>query len=224
VDETATRPLRLAHRGDWRDAPENSLAAFAAALAVPACDGLEFDVRAAADGVPVVIHDETLSRVQRRPDRVDAVTAPALGELGVPTLADVLAAAGSAPFLDVELKVDVGRAAVDVLSAARGPAFERTVVSSFARKALESVARLAPAVPLWLNSRTLDAATMAEARTIGCRGVSVEWRALDADSVERAQAAGLEVASWTVRRLSIFHRLARLGVVAVCVEDAALDG
>ena len=40
------RTLRLAHRGDWRAAPENSLAAFLAALAIPACDGLEFDVRA----------------------------------------------------------------------------------------------------------------------------------------------------------------------------------
>ena len=53
--------LRLAHRGDWRRAPENTLAAFLAAIAVPGCDGLEFDVRASADGVPVVIHDETLS-------------------------------------------------------------------------------------------------------------------------------------------------------------------
>ena len=56
--------LRLAHRGDWRRAPENTIAAFLAALDVPGCDGLEFDVRAAADGVPVVIHDDTLARVQ----------------------------------------------------------------------------------------------------------------------------------------------------------------
>ena len=224
MDPAATRPLRLAHRGDWREAPENSLAAFAAALAVPACDGLEFDVRSAADGVPVVIHDDTLGRVQRRPDRVDAVTAPALGGLGVPRLEDVLAAVGPGPYLDVELKVDVGRAAVEVLEAARGPAFERTVVSSFAHRALESVARIAPGMPLWLNSHTLDAATIAEAGAIGCRGISVEWRALDAESVGRAQAAGLEIASWTVRRLLIFERLARLGVVAVCVEAEALDG
>jgi glycerophosphoryl diester phosphodiesterase len=55
------KTLRLAHRGDWRRAPENTLEAFRAALAIPACDGLEFDVRAAADGVPVVCHDETLA-------------------------------------------------------------------------------------------------------------------------------------------------------------------
>jgi len=224
VDPEASRPLRLAHRGDWREAPENSLAAFAAALAVPACDGLEFDVRVASDGVPVVIHDDTLSRVQRLPDRVEAVPSSVLGTLGVPTLEAVLAASGPGPFLDVELKVDVGRAAVEVLTAARGPEFERTVVSSFVPRALVTVGRLAPRIPLWLNSHALDAATIAEANQLGCRGISVEWRALDAESVERAQAAGLEIASWTVRRLTIFEHLARLGVMAVCVEAEALDG
>jgi glycerophosphoryl diester phosphodiesterase len=54
--------------------------------------------------------------------------------------------------------------------------------------------------------------------------VAIQWRALDATSVSRAQAAGLEVASYTVRRRATFDRLARLGVVAVCVEAAALDG
>ena len=46
------RTLRLAHRGDWRAAPENSLAALTAALANPACDGIEFDVRASSDRRP----------------------------------------------------------------------------------------------------------------------------------------------------------------------------
>ncbi len=220
----ADSPLRLAHRGDWRHAPENTLAAFIAALEIPACDGLEFDVRAAADGVPVICHDETLHRVRGRPERVDALTAAALGELGVPTLADMLATVGRRPFLDVELKGDPGPAVVEVLAAGRGPALGRAVVSSFEPSTLEGVARRAPMWPRWLNSHTLDAATIADALALGCRGVAVEWRALDPGSVGRARAAGLEVASWTVRRRATFDRLARLGVVAVCVEAAALDG
>ena len=95
---------RLAHRGDWRRAPENTLAAFLAAIAVPGCDGLEFDVRASADGVPVVIHDETLERVQGVDARVDELSAEALERHGVPSLADVLAAVPRRAFLDVELK------------------------------------------------------------------------------------------------------------------------
>ena len=30
---------------------------------VPGCDGVEFDVRASTDGVPILLHDETLERV-----------------------------------------------------------------------------------------------------------------------------------------------------------------
>ena len=217
------RTLRLAHRGDWRRVPENSLAAFAAALAIPACDGLEFDVRAAADGVLVINHDETLARVHGRPERVDAVSSASLAEFDVPTLADVLKLVGSRPFLDVELKGDPGPAVVEVLAAGRGPDLARAVVSSFEPQALETVARRAPAWPRWLNTGTLDARVVAQAVALGCRGVAVEWRALDRGSVSRARAAGLDVAAWTVRRPSTFDRLARLGVVAVCVEAAALD-
>ena len=220
----ACRPLRLAHRGDWRHAPENTLAAFMAALAIPACDGLEFDVRASTDGVPVVCHDETLERVQDRPERVDALRSDALGDLGVPTLEEVLQIVGRRPFLDVELKVDPGPAVVEVLAAGRGPELHGAVVSSFDRVALESVAPRAPTWPRWLNSNVLDAATIADALGLGCRGIAVEWRALNPASVGRAHTAGLEVAAWTVRRRATFDRLAALGVVAVCVEASALDG
>lgn len=216
--------LRLAHRGDWRRAPENTVAAFLAALAIPACDGLEFDVRLSADGVPVVCHDETLERVQGRPERVDTLTAGALGDLGVPTLADVIARVGRRAFLDVELKGDPGPAVVEVLAAGRGPTLARAVVSSFEPAAMERVAKLASTWPRWLNREALDGATIGDALALGCRGVAVAWPALDPASVRAAQAVGLEVAAWTVRRRPTFDRLARLGIVAICVEGPALDG
>jgi glycerophosphoryl diester phosphodiesterase len=220
----AARTLRLAHRGDWRHAPENSIAAFVAALAIPACDGLEFDVRAAADGGPVICHEANLARTHGGPERIDELTSEALGTLGVPTLADVLATVGRRPFLDVELKGDPGPRLVEVLAAGRGAGLANAVISSFEPASLERVARLAPAWPRWLNSHSLDGATVAAAMGLGCRGVAVEWRALDGGSVAMALEAGLEVASWTVRRRATFDRLARLGIVAVCVEAAALDG
>jgi glycerophosphoryl diester phosphodiesterase len=55
------RPLIVAHRGSSAIAPENTIAAFHRALADGA-DGVEFDVRLARDGVPVVIHDSNLTR------------------------------------------------------------------------------------------------------------------------------------------------------------------
>jgi glycerophosphoryl diester phosphodiesterase len=216
--------LRLAHRGDWRHAPENTLPALLAALAVPGCDGLEFDVRAARDGVPVVIHDDTLDRVQGVAGRVRDLTADELAVLGVPTLEDVLAAVPRRAFLDVELKGDPGRGAVDILTAGRGPGLERAVVSSFEPDTLERVGRLAPAWPRWLNVEDLAPPTIDRAVRLDCRGVSADWRSIDARSMARAREAGLDVAAWTVRRRSTYARLERLGVVAVCVEAAALDG
>ena len=73
--------LLLAHRGDHREAPENTLAAFVAALAIPGVDGLELDVRASADGVAVVLHDASLARVQGRRLRASRLT---VGRAGHP--------------------------------------------------------------------------------------------------------------------------------------------
>jgi len=69
--------LRLAHRGDHttrrgRGAQiEDTLAALVAAAQRPDCDGVEFDVRLSADGVPILHHDESLERVHGLP--LDAV-------------------------------------------------------------------------------------------------------------------------------------------------------
>lgn len=70
-------PLIVAHRGASAIAPENTIAAFRRAMEVGA-DGIEFDVRLAADGVPVVIHDRTLSRTAGRAEPVSETTSEEL--------------------------------------------------------------------------------------------------------------------------------------------------
>ncbi len=58
---TLGRPaLLIAHRGDSAECPENTRAAFDAAIAARV-DGIETDLRLCADGV-VVCHDATLAR------------------------------------------------------------------------------------------------------------------------------------------------------------------
>ena len=216
--------LRLAHRGDWRRAPENTIPALLAALEIPGCDGLEFDVRLSADGVPVLLHDETLARVQARPAQVDELTARALADLGIPNLADVLAAIPHRAFLDVELKGRHGRAVVEVLAAGRGPGLVNAVVSSFTVDTLKRVAGLVPRWPRWLNAVDLEPRTIEVATELECRAISVEWHAIDRAGLERARDAGLDVAAWTVRRRATAARLARLGIMAACLEAGALDG
>jgi glycerophosphoryl diester phosphodiesterase len=220
----AGRALRLAHRGDWRAAPENTLGALRAALAIEPCDGLEFDVRGSREGIPILLHDETLDRVQGRPSRPEELSLEALAATGIPTLAEVLAMAGPGPFLDVELKGEPVPAVIDVMEAARGTALERTVVSSFEAETLAWLGRQRPGWPRWLNALDLAPATLRAATDVGCRGVAADWRAIDGAGMARAAAAGLEVAAWTVRRRPTAARLERLGVVAMCVEAAALDG
>ena len=216
--------LRLAHRGDWRAAPENSLEAMRAALANAACDGLEFDVRASREGIPILLHDETLERVQGRPERPEMLTVEELEAAGIPTHASVLAAAGPEPFLDVEVKGVPVPALIDVLEAARGPEIPRTVVSSFEVATLAWVATRRPRWAMWLNAMNLERGTCRQAGELGCRGVSAEWHSIDAESIARARGEGVEVAAWTVRARSNVRKLERLGVVAVCVEGRALDG
>jgi glycerophosphoryl diester phosphodiesterase len=216
--------LRLAHRGDWRHAPENSIAAIQAALAVPGCDGIEVDVRLSSDGIPVLLHDETLERVQGRAQRVERVRASELEDLGVPSLVDALGAIPHARFLDVELKGRHDRTVVEVLASGRGPGLVNAVVSSFEPDTLERVAGLAPGWPRWLNAWDLEPSTIGTAAELGCVAIAVDFHAIDEAALARARRAGLEIAAFTVRRRTTFGRLQRLGVIAACVEAAALDG
>jgi glycerophosphoryl diester phosphodiesterase len=221
---TGARTLRLAHRGDWRHAPENTLPALLAALDVPGCDGLEFDVRASRDGVAVCYHDETLTRVHGVRRRVASLTAAQLADLGVPTLGEALAAIPRRAFLDVELKGDPGRGAFEALIAGRGPGLERAVISSFEQATLRRFGGWAPTWPRWLNAHDAKPSTIARAVDLECRGVCIEWHALDVDAIGRIRDAGLQLGAFTVKRSATYRRLARLGLTLICAEGAALDG
>jgi glycerophosphoryl diester phosphodiesterase len=232
ADQTSAprRTLRLAHRGDWRVAPENSLEAMQAALRIPGCDGLELDVRASSDGVPILLHDASLKRVQGVAAVPSALTAAECAGHGISLLGEVLAAIGCDPFLDVELKERVP-GVIDALEIERGriddegrPELRNTVVSSFDAGILAWLRHERPSWPRWLNALALTDATIQRARRLQCTAISVRWRGVDARSVRLAQAAGLDVAAWTVRDIETYRWLEGLGVVAICAEDAALDG
>jgi glycerophosphoryl diester phosphodiesterase len=222
--------LRLAHRGDWRAAPENSLAAMQAALRVPGCDGLEFDVRASSDGVPILLHDPSLRRVQGVDAVPSALTAAECARHGISTLGEVLGAVGCDPFLDVELKEWVP-GALDLLDLERSRVdddgnseLRNAAVSSFDATILESLAAARPAWPRWLNAFALTESTIELAARLGCAAVAVRWQAIDEASTRGARAAGMEVVAWTVTDPADYRRLAELGTIAICAESAALDG
>ncbi len=177
-----------------------------------------------------MLHDETLERVQRIPAACVTLTADQLAEHGIPTLADVLAAIGDEPWLDVELKDDVP-SVIDALEAGRGgldpdgrPALRRAAISSFHPEILASIGEARPTWPRWLNALELGQQTIDRALDLGCVAIAVAWRAVDEQSVARVRAAGLDVATWTVQDPADYRRLEALGVIAICAEAAALDG
>ena len=123
-------PAGFAHRGLHGPAvPENSLAAFAAALDLGA--GIECDLRLTSDDHIVVFHDADASRLCASAQRIGRSTMKAIAELRlggepIPTLDELLALVdGRVPLL-LEIKTDGdvarwGPALLEKLTAYRGP-------------------------------------------------------------------------------------------------------
>lgn len=94
----------VAHRGDWRYAPENSVAAIEHSIAV-GVDVVELDLQLTKDSVLIVMHDATLNRTTTGKGRIDEWTLDSIRTLklkngcgirtkhAVPTLEEALLAA-----------------------------------------------------------------------------------------------------------------------------------
>lgn len=91
----------IAHRGLHLEhpagpVPENTLAAFEAAIAEPSLGGLELDLRLLGDGTPVVFHDEDTARILGESHRLQGLDASSWAALrttdgfSLPSLADAI--------------------------------------------------------------------------------------------------------------------------------------
>ncbi len=94
----------IAHRGFSAIAPENTLAAFAAALEHDA-DSVEFDLQLTTDGVPVVIHNPTLDKTTRTSGNVTEKTLQELKSLDAGTWFDPKFASEKIPTLSETLEI-----------------------------------------------------------------------------------------------------------------------
>jgi glycerophosphoryl diester phosphodiesterase len=106
-------PHIIAHRCGGVLAPENSLAGLAAAARI-GCRGVEFDTMLSADGVPVLMHDDTVDRTTRGHGAVASLMLAdlrqlKLGKEPVPLLAEALArCAELGLWTNIELKAAAG--------------------------------------------------------------------------------------------------------------------
>jgi glycerophosphoryl diester phosphodiesterase len=126
-----TNVVVVAHRGCWDDAPENSIAAILACieLGVPV---VELDVRRTADGVLVLLHDETVDRTTNGSGTIAALTYeqasqfllrsrdgrenPGTTSFRIPTFEEAMLTAKGKILVNVDAKEDVYEQAFEILN------------------------------------------------------------------------------------------------------------
>jgi glycerophosphoryl diester phosphodiesterase len=184
-------------------------------------DGVELDVRMASDGVPVVIHDETLERTTSGAGRVADLTSAHLTSLdagageGVPVLEDVAAwAAATGAWLNVEIK-ERGAEAASVAALRRHGMLERAVFSAFDPAVVETVGRVDAGVLRFLLTERWDPAAAHAAGACGAMGICLERDAATPDALRSIAGLGLPVIVWTVDDETRLRALLRAGVAAV---------
>ena len=206
--------LVIAHRTCERDAPENSLEGIATGARLGA-EVVEIDARRSRDGVPVLLHDPLLLRVQHRPYPVKRVRAARLARYGIPSLADALEVAGeNSVGLAIDTKDEGAGAAVLAAVAAAG-ATDRVLLWSQHMPTVRTYVRAHPDAQVALLRDTFDAKghdrLLADAAAIGARAVSAHQDAVTPAFIATAATRGLAVFCW-YQRLEI--QQARLAEVA----------
>lgn len=223
-------PRIIGHRCGGRLAAENSLAGLAAAARL-GCRAVEFDVMLCADGVPVLMHDETVDRTTDGQGAVAALTLDQLrrcrlGGEAVPTLAEALArCADLGLWANIELKAPAGREAATGRAVARhlagrwpGPG----VVSSFAPAALAACRQEAADLPLALLYRQPPADWPARLRALGAVALHCAARYANRELIAASRAAGIPLACYTVNARAAAERLLTAGVSAVFTDRPEL--
>ena len=231
----------IAHRGSSAEAPENTLPAFEAAVERGA-DALELDVRLAADGAPVVIHDATLDRTTDRTGPVGAHTLANLRSVDagwkftadrgrtypyrgrdarIPTLGEVLWTFPRMPVL-VEIKEPEAQEAVRRVLV-QEEAAERCVLASEHQEAL----RVFDEPPFVRGASSAEITALYWAVVLRRRPAAVRYQFLSVPQRHRglpvptrgfvaaARANGCPVHVWTVDSPDTARKLWRRGVAGV---------
>jgi glycerophosphoryl diester phosphodiesterase len=214
-----------AHRGASAAAPENTLAAFQAAIDAGA-DAIEFDVRLSADGAVVVFHDSDLMRLAGDPRAVVDTPLAAMRDFDVgswfdptfsreriPTLGEALAFIDRRALALVELKPDAHNA-MELLSATlreteRGGFQDVVILASLSPGMVRAARAAAPHARLALFT---NAALPGTARKTDFELLGLNHLALDTAAVADARRRGYRLQVWTVNEPVRMARYIDLGV------------
>ena len=244
------QPIPFAHRGGAGEHPENTLPAFAAAVAL-GYRHLETDVHLTADGVVMAFHDSVLDRVTDRRGPIAALAAaeveaadagysfspdggltfPHRGQGVVVPRLDALLDAWPDVRVNIDPKSDaVVAPLVDVLR--RHDAFDRVCVGSFSDARIAAVRRLSgDGVCTSMGPRATAVAWVASRfgllprQGADCMQIPVSTRgiALVTPSLLRAaHRAGLRVHVWTIDDEAEMERLLGMGVDGIMSDRVGL--
>jgi glycerophosphoryl diester phosphodiesterase len=231
--ERLARAMVVAHRGASVEQPENTIAAFEAAIDAGA-DAVEFDVRMTADGHAVVLHDPDVSRTTDGTGVVSEMTLEDVRRLGVPTLEETLKLLSGRAAVDIEIKnaadepgytPDAEPAVEATLSALDEVGFSGPViVSSFNPRSIAHSRALRPDVPTglltWFDVEADEALAQAS-------GQGHSWvlpfvtKVLEAGDGfgDRVHDAGSLLGVWIADDADIARQLFELGADAVATND-----
>lgn len=236
-------PWIIAHRGASADHPENTHAAFAAAVALPIA-GIELDLQLSRDGVAVVYHHRTLSRAGRRGRRVHQLDWAELRRLDVgngppgrrldaamPALAEVLDRYGGQTRLLLEIKarrgIDTGERhqelAAKVVAAVQQRGLAAAVyILSFNPEVLATVHRIAPDLPCVRNlDEPLPLSGRGAPRAGALAALCVDVRRLTAEFAAQAHRRGLPLFTYTCNSPRTARRALAAGADALISDRPA---
>jgi glycerophosphoryl diester phosphodiesterase len=207
-------PTVIAHRGLHHFEPENSLGAFIAA-AESGFSWVECDVWPSCEGIPVVIHDETVDRTTAGSGLVGQQTHQALAELGVASLQELFSMlADYSTGILIEIKppnaAEFCRAVERLARGYRGP----WMVQSFHGENIKPTQQSALLVE---NHQQLRAAIDGHWPSI-----HAEHSLIDRAVVDALHRSGRKIGAWTVNDQSEIRRMVELGVDALITDEPEL--
>ena len=212
--------------------PENTLPAFVAAWESGAT-WVEADTQPTADGVPVILHDDTLDRTTDGAGPVRAHTARQVTALGVPGLPGAhvpelrelvdLLTPQRALLLEIkgEHSADQVRTVLETSRAAE--LADRVFAQSFEVSVLEHLKAIEPTVPFGLLVEEIDQDPVARCRALGAVAYNPECHEVIARPtvVPELRRAGITVAVWTADDPTEWELLTRAGVDAIITNTPA---
>lgn len=228
-------PIPFAHRGGASAAPENTLAAFADAVAL-GYRHVETDVHATRDAVLLAFHDGDLSRSCGDPRRIAEHTADELstarvdGSEPIPRLEEIL---DTWPDLHVNIdcKADSAVAPLVALLQRRPALLDRVCIGSFSDARLDALRRaVGPALLTSMGPRAVARLVGRSNRLpLGLRGDGARCaqvpmrqgplRVVTPRFVDTAHRAGIQVHVWTVDEPSDIASLLDMGVDGIMSDD-----